>query len=124
MRTCILCKESKNETDFNKNKNGKDGLGTVCRSCNSLKMRQHHLKTKYNLSPDQYEEMSKAQNHLCAICGRTRQKTKRFAVDHCHKTGALRGLLCASCNSGIGKLGDSIEMLEKAIHYLKSFTSK
>jgi len=63
----------------------------------------------------------------CEICGkeadivgRVKQKSKRrLVVDHCHKTGKLRGMLCDLCNTAIGKLGDDITLLEKAIKYLK-----
>ena len=61
----------------------------------------------------------KKQNNSCAICG-----TKKpgghgtFVVDHCHKTSKIRGLLCNHCNTGLGKLGDNVENLQKAIRYL------
>jgi hypothetical protein len=66
-----------------------------------------------------YEE----QNGVCWICEkRTRgrgEEKNTLAVDHNHKTGKIRGLLCSNCNTGLGNLRDSIELLEKAITYLK-----
>ena len=60
------------------------------------------------------------QKGKCACCGiRQNELTMRFAVDHDHDTGLIRGLLCGNCNTGIGKLGDNIEGLMKALNYLE-----
>lgn len=75
-----------------------------------------------NMTYDKYLQMLEDQNNSCALCGRHKDSFKKqLSVDHNHSTGAVRGLLCASCNGGIGKLNDSIEMLEKAIKYLKNY---
>ena len=73
---------------------------------------------KYGLTIEDYENMLISQNYSCAICGGD-NKGKNFAVDHDHKTGKVRALLCSTCNSGIGSLKDSIDILEKAIEYLR-----
>jgi Recombination endonuclease VII len=87
------------------------------------------LKRHYGLSFEDYDRMYQEQNGVCKICsGKERSvdpKTKKFrrlAVDHCHVTGKVRALLCSDCNSGIGRFKDSIELLEKAISYLKSYS--
>ena len=59
-----------------------------------------------------------AQDGKCAICSNP-QENRRLAVDHCHKTGKVRGLLCQGCNTGIGGLKDDTERIKKAIDYLK-----
>jgi hypothetical protein len=74
-------------------------------------------KHKYGITPEQYSEMLAAQNSKCAICGK--HDELNLAVDHCHETGQIRGLLCKYCNGGIGFLKDSIELLENAIKYLQ-----
>jgi hypothetical protein len=75
-----------------------------------------------NMTYDKYLLMLKKQNYCCDICGIHQDKLKRnLDVDHNHNTGNVRGLLCTPCNSGIGKLKDSINMLEKAINYLKIY---
>lgn len=66
-----------------------------------------------------YEDMLVKQNMSCAICNQIHSNTKKLHVDHCHKTGKVRGLLCSNCNNGMGKLGDSIERLNLVINYLK-----
>lgn len=53
----------------------------------------------------------------CECCGRTQER--HLELDHCHETGKFRGWLCIQCNTGIGKLGDNVEALERAIAYLK-----
>lgn len=63
----------------------------------------------------------KKQNELCAICFSCEPKTKsgKFCIDHCHKSGKIRGLLCNTCNMAIGKLKDNIEILTRAIKYIQ-----
>jgi hypothetical protein len=72
------------------------------------------LKAKYQITIEQYEEMLSAQNGLCAIC----KKASKLVVDHCHQTGAVRGLLCLSCNLMLGHAYDNVHTLATAISYL------
>jgi hypothetical protein len=73
-----------------------------------------------------YDRMFDEQKGLCKICNRPETRISRhgdvtrLAVDHCHRTLKIRGLLCHDCNTGIGKFADNIQLLEKAIEYLKS----
>lgn len=88
--------------------------------------RQQHLKKRFGLTLEQYDLMVKAQNGLCAICKlsnrrRVMERISALAVDHNHLTGQIRGLLCANCNSGLGLLQESIEVLYRAIEYLKKY---
>ena len=85
-----------------------------------LSYRKQNLKHWFGITPEDYERMLGDQRGLCAICERHYSNFKnRLAVDHCHHTGKIRGLLCASCNSGLGKLQDDVDYLESAILYLK-----
>jgi len=68
-----------------------------------------------------YSELLQAQNGLCAICQQTCSTGKRLAVDHCHETNMIRGLLCSKCNRGLGYFKDSLELIERAYEYLKNF---
>jgi protein-arginine kinase activator protein McsA len=63
--------------------------------------------------------MREAQNNRCYICNSGPANNQSLHVDHDHITGKVRKLLCNNCNNGIGKLKDSIEILNKAIKYLK-----
>lgn len=76
------------------------------------------LKNKYGLDADTYEGMLQDQSGGCAICGKPPGK-RRLAVDHCHRTGAVRGLLCHKCNMGIGFFDDTSGRLRAAAEYLE-----
>lgn len=79
---------------------------------------EYKLFVNYGLRLGQYDEMLTAQNGVCAICGGVNKSGKRLAVDHCHETGEVRGLLCTNCNTAIGKLGHDQALLRAAIQYL------
>ncbi len=73
-----------------------------------------------------YRELFEKQNGCCAICGcpetaKAYGITRRLGIDHCHKTGRLRGLLCTRCNSGLGFFRDSYKIMEGAIKYIKKY---
>ena len=87
----------------------------------SDRQRKYHLKLKFNITEADYERMMSEQDGKCAICFRTEPtgRWKRLAVDHCHKTNKIRGLLCDKCNRGMGLLEDSVELLQSAVNYLK-----
>jgi hypothetical protein len=76
------------------------------------------IKRKYGLSKQQYSDLLKSQNNSCKIC-HTPYGEKAFAVDHCHKTGRVRGILCISCNTAIGMLKEDPIILRQAIDYLE-----
>lgn len=85
--------------------------------------REYDLVSRYGLTFPQLTAMAEAQDHKCAICGlpETEKRNgivRHLAVDHDHETGAVRGLLCQACNTGIGKLKDDPIVLAKAIAYL------
>ena len=77
-----------------------------------------HLRMYFRMDVEDYFDMLDAQNGVCAICGETCKSAQRLSVDHDHTTGEIRGLLCRSCNSGIGYFQDSVKLLKKAIQYL------
>ncbi len=79
------------------------------------------MKRKFGIGLLEYEAMSKAQDGKCKLCGREeRTKQRRLAIDHCHETLKVRGLLCHHCNTGLGNFKDDIELLRNAIAYLES----
>ena len=84
------------------------------------KKRATHLKGKYGITLEQYNEMHQAQDDCCKICN---NKTDKLVVDHCHTTGEIRGLLCSTCNSAIGLLKEDPKVISNAIEYLKSASS-
>lgn len=82
------------------------------------KQKGYRLRRKYNMTVEMYNQLLQKQNGGCAICGR-KPKTKPLNVDHCHKTGKIRGLLCPPCNRSLGILGDNEDSLLKVIDYLR-----
>lgn len=146
MKKCKQCNEEKPLDAFHKDRSHIDGLRTECKSCrkpktrayyatNSAKVKQREYSHKerrrantlrycYGISTEKYEQLLMQQNFGCAICHKpeTKKNASNLCVDHCHKSGRIRGLLCHKCNSAIGKLGDSIELLESALAYLKYYS--
>lgn len=84
--------------------------------------REYDLKRNYNLTTERYNELFNSQGGCCAICGIPQSELKRcLCVDHDHKTGKIRGLLCNQCNHGLGNFNDDILLLNQAKIYLKEF---
>jgi hypothetical protein len=79
------------------------------------------IRRVYGLKLSEYAEMLEQQEGICAIASCSNPAKH---IDHCHKTGKVRGILCRKCNSALGFLGDNVQLLEDAIEYLKSATLK
>jgi hypothetical protein len=86
--------------------------------------RAGHLKRKFGISLEQYEEMLAAQSGGCAICGVLPPENGSLHVDHDHETGRVRGLLCFSCNGGIGQFQEDPLILRAAVRYLDPRAAK
>lgn len=80
--------------------------------------RSYYAKKSYGLSEEQLATLYEESGGRCMICSKV-EGTRKHHIDHCHKTGKVRGLLCPSCNKGLGHFEDNIETMEKAIDYLK-----
>lgn len=133
MKMCSKCGIQKHKTDFYKDSRSKQGLQSMCKECfkkwqqsdiGKKTARKAHLTQQYNITLQEYDVMLKEQNNCCAICGTDVENCDKgsgnhLAVDHCHTTGKVRGLLCASCNILLGKAKDSVPILQSAISYLK-----
>jgi hypothetical protein len=93
----------------------------------SLNTTEHYRKRKkrsdlrktFGINADQYNTMLEEQGHACAICGEKDICNRGLAVDHCHTTNRVRGLLCTNCNMALGKFQDNTDYLKKAIEYLE-----
>lgn len=84
-------------------------------ACVKRNKRIYNLKIKYGLTPAEYDALVTAQKGLCAIC----KERKRLHVDHCHNTNVRRGLLCDTCNMGLGLFYNEPERLRAAANYLE-----
>lgn len=141
MKTCIVCLESLALNNFYQDKKSKDKKQSRCKQCHNKSsasskafrrktrtkeekekqyewQRQWHYKNTYGISLEDYNVLLEIQNNTCAICNKPPTKHKRLAVDHCHKEGHVRGLLCTSCNVGLGNFKDNTGLLLKAVEYL------
>lgn len=97
------------------------------RDSHKNEIKNYKLETNYGISLEIYNFLHKKQNGRCGICGNeesakhsSTKNTQKLAVDHCHRTNKIRGLLCQDCNRGLGKFHDDVLKLENAIKYLKS----
>jgi hypothetical protein len=81
-------------------------------------IRKTHLKKKYGLTPEDYDRMLEAQGGGCAICGKAPRPDISLHIDHDHETGRIRGLLCFTCNNGLGQFQDDPELLIAAAEYV------
>lgn len=100
--------------------------GNECsiKNCNNIAIglgycRRHYwLHKQYGIDPYLYDELEIKQNKLCAICNKITIGVGRLHLDHDHKTGKVRGLLCSNCNTSLGGFMDDVELLKKAIEYI------
>ena len=145
MKRCQRCKETKPLDEFFANKGEYDGHARMCKPCQVRRHQQwvgenreqvnryareryqndrpryaeYERKKNYGLRKGEYDRMLAEQDGKCAICGTSDPSPRRhFAVDHCHHTSEVRGLLCGRCNTGIGQLQHSEEILLSALRYL------
>ena len=113
------------------------GWKSACNECNLARrkeiyherkhpdqQREKNLRKSFGLGVDDYETILRNQDYRCKLCGvsaeeEKKRTSKRLAVDHCHTTGKIRGLLCRKCNTGLGNFNDDINLMTKAINYLK-----
>jgi hypothetical protein len=110
---CAGCQSFRDLVDFGKG-------ATSCRACSSAKTHAATIAKTYGITGDEYEALLRAQGGRCAIC-RARPKSKRLAVDHDHKTGAVRGLLCSRCNHDLmGSAWDSLALASALWHYMNT----
>jgi hypothetical protein len=126
MKCCSTCKEEKPLSEFYTKRSN-------CKVCsnkavnnwkqnnkekNQRTLQKAKLKAKYGLTLEQYEDMVKEQKGVCYIC-KCENPTRKLNVDHCHKTGKVRKLLCDKCNMTLGLINDSQELLKQFLFYLK-----
>lgn len=141
-KVCSKCKKDKPATEFYKTKRSKSGLSSWCIQCwrefdfsskrlkyrreharqfriiNKDKLKERDLYTLYKINPDDLNKLYKKQNNKCAICNRELDINVKVCIDHDHNKNIVRGLLCATCNGGLGMFKDDIKLLQKAITYL------
>ena len=135
MKTCTKCGKTKDYLEFAKDLTLKDKHKSICKKCDNSRKKEYYAQNKeqckervrksqfksiYGLTLEEYDRKYEHQNGCCYICGKHEQQAgSRLAVDHCHKTNKVRKLLCRNCNLLLGHAKDNIDILQKAILYLK-----
>lgn len=104
------CRQCYDKSYYAKNKERNKGL---------------RIRRQYSITPEKYDRMLQEQNGVCAICHQPESRTRKnivtsLCVDHNHKTGKVRSLLCSRCNTGLGKFMDNPELLQAASNYLNN----
>lgn len=118
-RKCSTCQTVKPRSEFYASRSSRDGMHNVCKPCMKQWQRDYRAREgrfrRHGITRADYERMDAEQNGLCAIC----QRRPHAQIDHCHKTGKVRGLLCPGCNTALGKFGDNAAALRRALDYLE-----
>lgn len=134
MKQCADCLNELPFSAFGTNSNGKHGLNTYCRECSTIRMRawrarnlekvkvkerRGHLKRKYGITLEEYNQLLHDQDGKCKLCGREQRQNRALLVDHSHSTGEVRGLLCEACNYAVYVVETFPEWTEQALTYLE-----
>jgi hypothetical protein len=119
-KVCAHCGKKKNGLNFSKAIYRTDGLNPYCKPCVSGRKKFH----TYGITEGNYEKLLREQNGVCAICheeevAKIHGKIKTLSVDHDHKTGKVRGLLCSQCNPSFGMLKESETIILSMLSYLR-----
>lgn len=127
-RRCPDCQTVKPLPEFPRNQSGRKGYGRYCKPCHNARgkasldkrggSREYHLRRRYGIGQTDFDEMLAAQQGRCAICGAPDPQH----VDHDHRNGWVRGILCFNCNGGLGQFQDDPKLLAGAYTYLKGTT--
>lgn len=136
-KVCLKCKLEKPVENFYRASRNSDRFQSYCKPCgiqngrdwrNKSSFRERDRKRKllkrHGVTLEQYTSMLNTQCGVCRICSlpptsKRNHEKYNLCVDHCHKTGKIRGLLCKSCNLAIGNMSDNLEWANNIVKYLK-----
>jgi nitrate/TMAO reductase-like tetraheme cytochrome c subunit len=118
VKTCQDCQTPKPLSDYYR-RSDSSKPHNFCKVCYNDRNEQSRKLRVYGITEAEYERLAA---NGCNLCGRKYSdgRANRLAVDHCHKTGKVRGVLCRRCNSGIGYFDDDAERLERAAAYIRA----
>jgi hypothetical protein len=115
MKRCRGCDEVKPLSEFHRHARTADGYVARCKPCRKAEGRRSHYLRTYGLTEDQLRAILADQMGVCAICLSPRPQH----VDHDHRTGRVRGILCFACNAALGQMKDQPQVLRRAVDYLE-----
>jgi hypothetical protein len=124
---CNDCQTFKPLDEFGRNKNTKTGRASYCKDCHNKRSqdtrrllygggREYHLRRRYGLGQVDIDQILAGQNGTCAVCGRP----DPGHVDHDHKSGRVRGMLCFNCNQALGNVRDNLQVIYGLATYLRT----
>jgi hypothetical protein len=140
MKICNGCSTEKQVVDFYRDQKSKSGFTSKCKEC--IKAYQDiwrkdnkgkkakantswYYRTTHGITPEEFLQRAKEQHNKCKIClvdlTFDTIKDTKAVMDHCHTTGEKRGVLCYSCNLGLGKFKDNVDAISRAVNYLKEY---
>ena len=113
-KKCTLCSFHKTLEAFPKNYKGLYGRAAICKICSTIKQREYREQNPIKAAANKFKVTEQEIENVwyktsCDICGMP-FGNRRYAIDHCHTTGKIRGLLCSQCNSGLGMFKDSAKL--------------
>ncbi len=145
LQECVQCHLALPMSEFYKRPCNLRGYTTTCKKCifnlrkarpsykyynttyakqyrkdNPRTVRGYYFKYKYGITADDYDSMYAGQGGCCLICGKHKDK---LVIDHDHISGVVRGLLCSGCNTAMGQFQDNVDILTKAIEYIKGHST-
>ncbi len=125
LNKCKLCKSAAAKGYYAKNRVRIAAHVRYHTSRNKEKVRNRSYKKRFGITLEQYNLLLARQGGVCAICGEDEvfransgSRIKHLAVDHCHESGRIRGLLCGRCNTAIGGFKDDLFLIGRAMEYL------
>jgi hypothetical protein len=113
MKTCRECGQQ-----FSPYRSHQESCSKKCREKKAE--RTFNLRHKYGLTIEEYEQRLNQQGGVCAICKKAEPARRRYAVDHDHRTGVVRGLLCTRCNNALGCFHDDPLLMDRAAQYIRA----
>lgn len=129
-KVCRKCKIEKRVSDFYKTKQNSSGYTSQCKECriktvstyrkkNKSKVNATRIKTVYGITEEEWKVLFNKQKGCCKICGTHQSKIPHtLHIDHCHRTGEVRSLLCRACNHAVGNVKEDINIALNLVKYI------
>jgi hypothetical protein len=115
LKICRDCGQEKHLDEFHNHKKLPQGKQPYCKPCDNIRKLKSYFVSSYGITYEEAEELKRQQDYKCGVCG----LVKPLHVDHCHKTNKVRGMLCGTCNRGLGCAYDNPEILRSMINWLE-----
>ncbi len=129
-KTCRKCKIKKKLSEFYKTNQNTSGYAAQCKDCrrkivslyrksNKSKVNATRIKTKYGITVEEWKVLFDKQKGCCEICGTHQSEiTHTLHIDHCHRTGKVRSLLCRACNHAVGNVKENRDIALRLVKYI------